>query len=40
MRRDKDVQIVLAFINDGQIRVARLREMPEIADTARIELGV
>src|SRR5215469_6523144 len=38
--RDDNVISVLAFMKDEQIRVAGLREMPEIAETARIELHV
>ena len=37
---DKNVLTAMAFMKDEQIRVARLREVPEIAETARIELGV
>jgi Protein of unknown function (DUF3037) len=35
---DEQVLSVLAFMKDEQIRVARLREMPEIAEVARVEL--
>jgi len=34
------VKTVLAFMEDEKIRVARLREMPEIAATAREDLRV
>lgn len=37
---DDNVISVLAFMKDEQIRVARLQEMPEIAEVARVELGV
>jgi hypothetical protein len=36
---DKNVLTAMAFMKDEQIRVARLREMPEIAEAARVELG-
>jgi len=35
---DKAVKTVLAFLEDEKIRVARLREMPMIAEAARREL--
>ncbi len=37
---DKAVKMVLAFMADEQIRVARLKEMPVIAEVARRELRV
>jgi len=37
---DKAVKQVLAFMEDEKIRVARLKEMPMIAEVARQELGV
>lgn len=37
---NEQILSVLAFMKDEQIRVARLREMPEIAEVARRELGV
>jgi len=36
---DEAVATVLAFMHDEQIRVARLQEMTQIAETARIELA-
>jgi len=36
---EEAVATVLAFMHDEQIRVARLQEMTQIAETARIELG-
>jgi hypothetical protein len=37
---NKDVKTVLALMEDEKIRVARLREIPAIAKTAAIDLGV
>jgi hypothetical protein len=37
---DERVKSVLAFMRDEEIRVAPLREMAAIAETARMELGV
>lgn len=37
---DRAVRMVLAFMKDEEIRVARAREMDEIARVARMELGV
>jgi hypothetical protein len=37
--QDRAVRTVLAFMKDEQIRVARVREMGEIAQIARSELG-
>lgn len=37
---DKEVKRILAFMKAEEIRVARVREMPEIARQARTELGV
>ena len=36
---NKAVKMVLAFMKDEEIRVARLQEMKEIAETAQVELG-
>ena len=38
--QDRAVRMVLAFMKDEEIRVARVREMGEIAGVARTELGV
>lgn len=38
-KEDKGVKSVLAFMEDEKIRVARLKEMPEIAEMAKRELG-
>jgi hypothetical protein len=38
-QEDQTVKTVLAFMKDEEIRVARLREMPGMAETARVELG-
>jgi hypothetical protein len=37
---DDDVKMVLAFMKEEEVRVARVGEMPEIAQQARVELGV
>lgn len=37
---DRAVRMVLAFMKDEEIRIARVREMEEIARVARMELGV
>jgi len=38
--KNKDVEKILAFMKAEEIRVAHVREMPEIARQARIELGL
>jgi len=37
---DSAVKMVLAFMNDEEIRVARMREMPGIAEAVRVDLGM
>jgi hypothetical protein len=38
--KNKDVEQILAFMKAEEIQVRHVREMPEIARLARIELGV